>query len=157
MIAQRLRTHVNRLVVQDERLAHVRPDAEVWSALEYVCHMRDVVSFYEERIVLVCSEHRPQLSTMDFGKLADDRRYQDDDLDAALAAVEIGARSTVEFLVALGETDWQRAGVGSGGGDRTVLVLARRLAHEGHHQVLDLDRGRDTLLDGERPALDGLG
>lgn len=35
--------------------------------------------------------------------------------------------------------------MGSEGDERSVLVLARRLAHEGQHHNLDLDRVRVAL------------
>lgn len=72
------------------------------------------------RIVLVCTEQHLRLSTIDFGKLADDRLYHHDDLEVVPAAVKTGASSTADFLAARGQLDWQRTAVGSWRGDRTV-------------------------------------
>ena len=33
-----------------------RPSSDVWSALEYACHVRDVCRLYDERLVLMLSQ-----------------------------------------------------------------------------------------------------
>lgn len=122
-----------------------RPEPTVWSALEYVAHMRDVLGFYLDRIDRVLVEDRPAMTATDFATMAEARRYQDEDLAAVLDAVDRTARMTSERLRQLRPDDWPRIGIGSEGGERTVLTLARRLAHDGQHHLMDLDRVRAAV------------
>ncbi len=75
-----------------------------------------------------------------FSALADRRRYNDDDLEPVLTDLDGHATATADLLAALSDAQWRRVGIGSEGGERSILVLARRLAHDGHHHLLDLDR-----------------
>lgn len=123
---------------QGEHALRVRPAPSVWSPSEYVVHMRDVADFYLDRIQRVRSEERPQLPVIHFDVLADERRYNDEDVDGALGRLDILASTAAERLASLTSDEWRRVGVGSDGDERDVLVLARRLAHEGHHHLVDL-------------------
>lgn len=123
-----------------DRLVRARPASGVWSALEYTVHMRDVFEFYVDRMDRVLVEDRPQLTARGFHELAEERRYNDEDIDVVLSSLgswSATARSTIDEL---SDEQWQRAGVGSDGDERTVLTLARRLAHECHHHLLDVGR-----------------
>jgi hypothetical protein len=42
----------------------------------------------------------------------------------------------------LDDAAWGRVGIGSEGDERTVLVLARRAAHEVVHHLMDVERQR---------------
>jgi hypothetical protein len=128
------------LAGEDETILRVRPAPDVWSALEYTAHMRDVVAFYLDRIERVLREDRPRLTAVGFDRLAEERRYLDDDPREVLDALAEGSAEAAQLLSSLAPEQWRRAGVGSEGGERTVLVLARRLVHDGHHHLLDVGR-----------------
>jgi hypothetical protein len=121
-------------------LIRVRPEPAVWSALEYTAHMRDVVDFYIGRIERVLHENRPTLPAVDFTSMAEIRRYRDEDVETALDALDRRATAASAQLGQLAAEDWSRVGLGSEGGERSVLTLARRLAHDGHHHLVDLQR-----------------
>ena len=106
--------------------------------LEYTAHMRDVAAFYRERIDQVLTVERPQMYSVGFSALAEQRRYNDDDIEAVHVELDGHARATASALRTLSDDQWQRVGIGSEGGERSVEVLARRLAHDGHHHLLDL-------------------
>jgi hypothetical protein len=127
-------------------VVRTRPEPTVWSALEYVAHMRDVLGFYLDRIDRVLLEDRPAMTATDFASLAEARRYQDEDLAVVLDAVDHAALTTAQRLRQLRPEDWLRVGIGSEGGERTVLTLARRLAHDGQHHLMDLDRVRTAVV-----------
>ena len=128
-------------------LIRVRPSPDVWSALEYTAHMRDVVDFYMDRIERVLHEDRPILRAADFASMAETRRYRDEDIEAVLEALDHRSTAAAVQLGQLGAEGWDRVGLGSEGGERTVLILARRLAHEGHHHLLDLENVLTRLTD----------
>ena len=128
-----------------EALARTRPAPTVWSALEYTVHMRDVARFYLDRIQRVLNEDRPTMEAANFPSMAETRRYNDEDVEGALDALTTAADSAADLLKSLDSEQWARVGVGSQGDERTVLVLARRLAHDGHHHLLDLGRVLRTV------------
>ena len=41
----------------------IRPEADVWSALEYACHVRDVHRLFDERVHLMLDQDDPLLPT----------------------------------------------------------------------------------------------
>jgi hypothetical protein len=56
------RAFVERLGAFDDDTARRRPQPDVWSPLEYACHVRDVLLIQRERVVLaqIAPPHRPQ-------------------------------------------------------------------------------------------------
>ena len=71
----------------DSALVRKRPLPDVWSALEYVSHVRDVTTFYESRIDRVIKEERPHLTAADFSSMPELRGYLDDDPSDVLEAI----------------------------------------------------------------------
>jgi hypothetical protein len=126
-------------------LLRKRPSPKVWSALEYAAHVRDVITFYAQRIGRVLDEERPHLTAADFSSMPERRGYLDDDLSDVLDAISNSATSVAQELRRLTPEQWNRVGIGTDGDERTTLVLARRLAHDGHHHILDLDRIAEAL------------
>ncbi len=119
-----------------------RPAEGVWSAIEYLGHMRDVAPFYRDRIERVLTEHRPEMPVgMRFAELAELRSYRDEDPGEMLDALDRVTTEVGTRLRGLADHEWSRVGIGSEGGERSVLVLARRLAHEAHHHLDDIERG----------------
>src|SRR5262245_56322790 len=53
----------------DPSAIRTRPSPQVWSALEYAAHMRDVSAFYGHRINRVLHDERPQLEAADFASM----------------------------------------------------------------------------------------
>jgi len=132
---------LSKLVQDDEgiRAMRIRPGDGIWSPVEYLAHMRDVASFFAERIDRVLVEDRPVLHVnMRFTELAELRGYRDEDPATVLVQFEEGADALQDTLRGLEPHQWSRAGVGSEGDERTTLMLARRFAHEVHHHLLDL-------------------
>lgn len=115
-----------------------RPAPAVWSPLEYLAHMRDVVDFYLDRIQRILVQDRPQLSAVGFSRLAELRQYNDENVEDTLVGLDQLASSAASRLRSLEPDQWRRVGVGTDGDERDILVLARRLAHEGHHHLLDI-------------------
>jgi hypothetical protein len=126
-----------------------RPSPSVWSALEYTAHTRDALSWYGARIELVLTTHRPQLAPFDWDEACEERRYRDEDVAASLRGLEQVAAALANRLGGLPARSWELVGVGSDGGDRTVLALARRAVHEGLHHLFDVRRVLAVLEPGE--------
>lgn len=130
----------------DAGLIRQRPSPEVWSALEYAVHVRDVIVFYADRIDRVLNEERPQMTGADFSSMPERRGYLDEDPAVVVDAIAENSVVVKELLSSLSADQWARVGIGMEGDERTLLALARRLAHDGQHHLLDLDRLDATLL-----------
>ena len=142
--AKRYRTPLTRFLPGEDGPAMVRrrPSPDVWSALEYAAHTRDVFAFYRERIERILAEDRPTLHAVGFGRREEERTYNDEDPAATADGVSREATAVAELLAGLDEDGWRRVGLASdGSGDeRTVRVLAERVVHDAHHHLLDIGR-----------------
>ena len=133
------------LAAADPSTLRVRPAPAVWSALEYTAHTRDALEWYGDRIQRILTEDRPQLRAFDWDAACEERRYNQEDPDEALAGLERAVSTLAETLARLSATALTRTGVGIDGGDRTVLALVRRAVHEGVHHLLDVERVLQTV------------
>jgi hypothetical protein len=117
-----------------------RPEPATWSPLEYAAHMRDVFDRYDGWIHRCLEEDRPVLTGATPEELLVERRYNEDDplavADALVANVERLA-TTVEAVPADG---WERTGLRRDE-EWSVLLMSRRVVHEGGHHLLDIGRG----------------
>jgi len=86
------------------------------------------------------------MTAADFGSMPERRGYLNDDPRGVLDAITGSATAVADKLRSLAPEQWTRIGIGTDGDERTILVLARRLAHDGHHHLLDLDRLSEVFL-----------
>ena len=142
--ARRYRAPLTRFLPNEDGDAVVRrrPSAEVWSALEYAAHTRDVFAFYRERIERVLAEDRPTLHAVGFGSREEEQTYNTEDPAATADGVVAEATAVAELLASLDDAGWRRVGLSSdgSGAERTVRVLAERVTHDAHHHLLDIGR-----------------
>ena len=116
-----------------------------WSALEYACHARDVLSVFNRRVLLMVAEDRPELGWWDHEAAADDEAYNAQDpaevadaLDRNAAGLRRDPRS--------GARRRRGRARGCGGPARSSRSSApgRFVLHEGHHHLLDVGRSLRT-------------
>lgn len=152
---RRFRAPVTRFLPNEDGPAVIRtrPTPDVWSALEYVGHTRDVLRFYRERVERVLTEERPTFAVI--GEVTPAARvagYHGE--GEADVAEELAAEATAlsDRLAGLDAAGWQRAGLSSdGSGDeRSVRVLAERAVHDAHHHLLDVGRSLRAARDAAR-------
>ncbi len=120
-----------------------RPSPEVWSALEYACHVRDVLDVQRGRLRLALAEDCPTFVPMGRDERVTRDHYNEQDplvvadqLDAA--AVAIGA----EFA-GLRDEQWERTAIYNWPTEteRSMVWLGRHTIHEGRHHLRDIDAG----------------
>jgi S-DNA-T family DNA segregation ATPase FtsK/SpoIIIE len=137
--AAALRRSFERL--PDSRL-RARPQPDVWSPLEYACHVRDVLEVQRERVLRVQVEDNPVFVPMGRDERAVDRRYNAQ--DPSVVARELGdaAESLAATLEMLAPGAWARTGVYSypERSDRSVEWIGRHTVHEIRHHHQDLSR-----------------
>jgi hypothetical protein len=117
-----------------------RPRADVWSALEYGAHVRDVLALFADRVALALAEEGPEFGWWDHEAAAVDKGYNEQDRQAVATALTEGAERLVSTLPRPNERAWQRAGTRRGRERFTVEGLARFALHEVRHHRIDAER-----------------
>jgi hypothetical protein len=126
--------------VPPDRLAWVPPTwegipGERFTALGQACHLRDIeLEGYHVRFDRTLREDRPDLASIDGYALAEQRNYQADDLEAALAAFRKARRETVAMLQMVRAEDWSRTATFAEYGKVTLRGLSHVLrSHDLQH------------------------
>src|ERR1700759_1287379 len=119
-----------------------RPRPDKWSALEYGCHVRDVLKLYDYRLSLMLAEDDPLYPNWDQDETAVADRY--DLQDPASVAEELSSAAdavAVRFAAVAGH-QWTRPGRRSDGARFTVETFGRYSIHAPIHHLHDvINRG----------------
>jgi hypothetical protein len=121
----------------------VRVEPGTWSAIEYLAHVCDVFTFYLDRIHAVLTTDRPVMASARLDLMVEDRVSSRHDADTMLEEIDQLLFRATHTLAPLSPSEWERIGLGSSGDERSILDLARRMAHESQHHRLDLDLDLD--------------
>jgi len=134
--------HERLLASVDPGLLRAHPRPSSWSALEYGCHVRDVLRFQRERVALAQAENTPRFSSMRRDERAVEERYNEQDPVVVAGELAAAARVLTASLEALDAAGWQRTGVypWPTPAVRTVAWIGRRTAHELAHHLFDSRR-----------------
>jgi hypothetical protein len=120
-----------------------RPAPDAWAPVEVVCHLCDTEETFGERVAAILAMQEPALPASGPG---DRRTHEREDLreDAAAALAHFRRRrgQSLETLVALSPSDWQRGGEHPTRGRLSIDMLVALLAwHDDNH----LDQLRRAL------------
>lgn len=112
-----------------------KPAATEFSALEQVCHLRDIErEAYAVRLQRLLAEDEPALPDVDGAQLARERDYQRQDFATALAAFAAARQANVALVAALTPAQLLRAGTFAGVKRVTVSdVLLMMREHDAAH------------------------
>ncbi len=123
--------------VADERLRR-RPGADIWSALEYACHVAGVFDVFAGRVRRIRAEDEPELGWWDHEAAAVEEAYNERTIDEARSGIADAAVALALALPRLDDPDaWDRTGTRRGTERFTVEGLARFALHESHHHRRD--------------------
>ena len=117
--------------------AGVRPDPQVWSALEYGCHLRDVVRLFDERLRLILAQDDPQFADWNPDTAALEGRYGEQDPAAVARSLSSAGHALADRFDAVPDDAWARPGRRSDGAAFTVGSLGRYFLHEVEHHLHD--------------------
>lgn len=119
-----------------------RPAPEVWSPLEYACHVRDVLRVQRERLALALATPEPEFVPMRRDERAVEERYNEQDVEVVLTDLAAAADALADAVAALRPEQWPRTAVYPWPARqvRTVEWVARHSVHEGEHHLLDIAR-----------------
>ncbi len=131
----------------DDEAVRARPAPGVWSALEYACHVRDLLLVQRERVVQAQVAERPSLAPM-----ARDERVAICGYDAqpsreVLDQLEMAAGLLALALEAVGPEGWRRELLYNFPEPtaRDVGWVGVHTVHECVHHLDDIERGIDAL------------
>jgi len=143
-IIPKLRTYarafVEKLQGSGGTAARRRPEPDVWSPLEYACHLRDVLGVQTERVELVQREVDPVFVPMGRDERVVQDRYNEQDPVGVSEALLASAAAFATLLDGLDDAGWLRTGVYNYPEPalRTVEWIAIHTAHELLHHRGDL-------------------
>jgi hypothetical protein len=115
-----------------------RPSDDVWSPLEYACHVRDVFTIFDERLHLLLTVEGAQFANWDQDVTAVESRY--DEQDPAAVSAELaraGARIAARFDAVSGG-QWDRTAERSDGAVFTTRTFGRYFLHDIEHHLHDV-------------------
>jgi S-DNA-T family DNA segregation ATPase FtsK/SpoIIIE len=146
-VPQRLRElaaeHAARLVSTQREALRRRPDRQVWSPLEYACHVRDVLTVQRERILLALAEDNPAFASMEREERVEREHYNEQSPQTVATEITAAAAALAEMLSVLTDDEWRRTGIYRWPTReiRTAGWIARHTVHELIHHLRDVDAG----------------
>jgi hypothetical protein len=119
-----------------------RPAPSVWSPLEYICHVRDVLRVQSERLALALRTENPEFAPMRREERVVLDAYNLQDPQIVLAELTEAANDLARAFSSLRPEQWSRTGIYNWPTveTRTVLWLGRHTVHELEHRLIDLAR-----------------
>jgi DinB superfamily len=121
-----------------------RPEPDIWSPLEYGCHVRDVLRLYEQRLQLMLAEDGPGFPNWDQDATAVAERYGEQDPAAVAAELDEAGRILSASFATVTGGQWHRTGARSDGVHFTVESFARYFIHDPIHHLYDATGTRHT-------------
>ncbi|WP_217634169.1 DinB family protein [Raineyella antarctica] len=140
-VAERLRASVPRwqAVLARPDVA-VRPEPDVWSPLEYACHVLDVTRVFTTRVEQMRSLDSPTFRAWDGEQAAVEGDYNARDPRTVASDQMIATARAAELFEALDEDAWHRPGLRGDGMRFTIATLAEYWLHEVQHHLADAER-----------------
>lgn len=139
-IGQRLRDDIPRWqAVLSGPDAGVRPNAEIWSATEYACHVRDVCDLFAERLDLMLTEDDPQFANWDQDATAVERDYAAELAPTVSGDLAIAFERAAAAFDAVPADAWDRPGRRSNGSAFTAATLGQYFLHDVVHHLHDVN------------------
>jgi hypothetical protein len=138
-VASRVRSTATAFAVVLQRPdAHDRPRPDVWSVLEYGCHVRDVCRVFDERVRLMLSQDDPLFPNWDQEATALVQRYWTQEPAVVAAELAAAAATVARSFAGVDVDQWSRQGRRSNGTAFTVDSLARYFVHDLVHHLHDV-------------------
>ena len=118
--------------------ARERPAPDVWSPLEYACHVRDVHRLFAERVDLVLNEDAPRFANWDQDETAIASRYAVQDPAEVDADLVEAAGHVASLYAMVTPAAAARRATRSNGSEFTLSTLGLYHLHDVVHHVHDV-------------------
>jgi len=116
----------------------VRPAAEVWSPLEYGCHVRDVFEIFAGRATLILTDDEARFADWDQDATALEQKYWLQKPGQVADELAAQGRQVSGVFAAVPDGAWDRVGRRSNGSVFTVDTLGRYMVHDVVHHLADV-------------------
>ena len=118
--------------------AALRPAPQVWSPVEYACHVRDTCELFVRRLDLMLGQDNPMFDNWDQDATAIERDYFHQDPSTVLTELNQQVLSAAAAFDAVRADQWDRPGRRSNGSVFTVATFAVYFLHDVEHHVWDV-------------------
>jgi hypothetical protein len=125
-----------RVLERDD--AAVRPASNIWSPVEYACHVRDVHRVFRERLRLMLAVDDPLFENWDQDAAAVQDGYAEQAGSTVAAELAEASDAVAASYAGVEGDQWQRTGRRSDGSVFTIDTLARYHLHDVEHHVHDV-------------------
>jgi hypothetical protein len=115
-----------------------RPRPNMWSPLEYSCHVRDVFRKFDERLKLMLETVDPSFKNWDQDATAIEDRYELQDPETVARELREAGLSLASHFASVNQDQWKRRGFRSDGSVFTVASIAKYLMHDPVHHLWDV-------------------
>jgi hypothetical protein len=132
--------------------ARTRPSVDKWSALEYACHVRDVFTLFDERLVLMLEQDDPLFENWDQDATAIADRYEEQDPERVGHELKRTGAVLADRFDSVPAGAWTRRGRRGDGAAFTIDSFSRYLLHDPVHHLYDVNTGFEEL-ERRRPEL----
>jgi DNA segregation ATPase FtsK/SpoIIIE, S-DNA-T family len=124
----------------DATMASQRPEPAVWSALEYTCHVRDMLLVQRERAVAAQVEDTPVVATVHRDERVALCRYDAQGVPQVLDQLGMAAELCAMVFERLDQAGWARTLIypWPEATERDLAWVGRRSLHEGEHHLMDV-------------------
>jgi hypothetical protein len=124
----------------------VRPEPEVWSAIEYAAHSRDITALHVFGVEQALTLDEPALPAIASDELIESAvsAYGDADPDAVVDALDTQANRLAQLADDAGSESWSR-GLTIGDDRYEVRRLLEHALHDSLHHLDDVERGLAQL------------
>lgn len=133
---------------EHDRSLIARPSPDVWSPVEYGCHLRDVLLAQRERLLLALVAEEPSFAPIYRDQRAVLARYGDESPEQVIPEIVFAAGLLAWVFNGLGDADWGRTCIYNfpEPAQRSILWLGQHTLHEGKHHLLDIERQLDPAV-----------
>jgi S-DNA-T family DNA segregation ATPase FtsK/SpoIIIE len=123
-------------------ILRAHPVEDAWSALEYACHVRDVLDVNDGRVRQTMIEDVPTYEPMGRDERVLDLAYNEQDPKEVATAIAGNADALATTFEGLTAAQWERTGMYGypGPAERSMLWVGQHTIHEVHHHLLDVGR-----------------
>lgn len=126
----------------DQSVCARRPEPAVWSVLEYLCHIRDVLLVQRDRAVWALAADRPTFPPMYREERVELLHYAQQPVEHVVTEVMLAAHLCATVFDGLSAEQLDRRLVYNypTPTERDIAWLGRHTVHEGEHHLLDVRR-----------------
>jgi hypothetical protein len=141
-VLRALSARYGAVLAGNDDVLRARPLPDVWSALEYACHTRDVCRVQRERVLLALAEEQPAFASMRRDERVVEEHYNEQQPSEVAREMSEAVESFAGTLDSLDDDGWNRTGVYNYPEPRvrTVEWIGRHTVHEGEHHLWDINR-----------------